>query len=637
MSEPAPPLNPLIPRPIDRPTTVPLEPGASLEVLDGAKILAPPSDPALWPRFREVLEQWRTQARARFGEHRARYDEPTAAWAASCYVVAQVWLWDELLYSFDQQRFTPQRLIADAKERFGGFDGIVLWHAYPVIGIDERNQWAYYREVPRLAELVAELHRLGVRVFCDYNPWDTGTERGDTDAVELRGLIEDFGFDGVFLDTLKQGDAALIDPLFEANPGLALETESKLGIEDVGTHTMSWAQYFADSEPPGVLKLHWYERGHMQHHIRRWHRDHSEELQSAWLNGVGVMVWEVVFSAWVGWNARDAATLRRMRPVQRHWSEVLLRGEVTHLLELPEAVPGVYATRWRLGEQVLTALVNRSGRDVSVPGLDGWCLVSGRSAADGAVVPARSIGGVVCGPGAKELATECATVSAGSVSRFPYRSSRRLHRQSVAATGRLDTDDWLRVGEGVEYVTQRYRCRETGLYSEAPFVDEWKPMHPRLHDFRALEQLVLIPPMRVAPREVTVAEFVEFCEATGHTWPGCDGAADDPVTQVTLEEARAYATWRGARLPDEFEWQLALEGVERPGKRVWNWTESEHTDGRSRFVILKGGSDCAVSGSEWYVEHGRWGADYCLKYLRKGFDLDRNAWTGFRIAVDEEE
>lgn len=636
MSEPAQPLNPLIPRPIDCPTVVPLAPGANLEMLDGAKILAPPAEPVLWPRFREVLEQWRIQARARFGEHGARYDEPTATWAASCYVVAQIWLWDELLYSFEERRFTPQRLIADAKERFGGFDAVVLWHAYPVIGIDERNQWTYYREVPGLAELVAELHRLGVRVLCDYNPWDTGTKRGRADAVELRALIEDFGFDGVFLDTLKQGDTALIDPLFEANPGLALETESKLGIEDVGTHTMSWAQYFADSEPPGVLKTHCYERRHMQHHVRRWHRDHSEELQSAWLNGVGVMVWEVVFSAWVGWNARDAATLRRMRPVQRNWSEVLVQGEVTYAFELPGAAPGVYATRWRLSDRVLTALVNRGESDVRVPGLEGWCLVSGSQASGGAVVPAKSIGGVVQGPGAEELAGECARVVADSDARFPYLSSRRLSQRD-GEQGRVDTTGWLRVGERVSFLTQRYRCRETGLYAQAPFVDEWKPLHPRLHDLRTLEHQVLCTPVSVAPKEVTVAEFEEFCAATGHPWPGCDGAPDDPATQVSLEEARAYARWCGARLPDEFEWQLAMEGVERPGMRVWNWTDSEHSDGRSRFVILMGGSDCAIKGSEWYVENGRWGADYCLKYLRKGFDLDRNAWTGFRIAVDEEE
>ena len=69
----------------------------------------------------------------------------------------------------------------------------------------------------------------------------------------------------------------------------------------------------------------------MQHHIRRWHRDHSGELISAWLNGVGVMVWEVVFGAWVGWNDRDAATLRRMLPVQRRLHRWLVDGEWTPL------------------------------------------------------------------------------------------------------------------------------------------------------------------------------------------------------------------------------------------------------------------------------------------------------------------
>ena len=57
----------------------------------------------------------------------------------------------------------------------------MLWHAYPVIGIDERNQFDFYRDVPGIRELVADLQARGVRVFVDYNPWDVGTRREAVD------------------------------------------------------------------------------------------------------------------------------------------------------------------------------------------------------------------------------------------------------------------------------------------------------------------------------------------------------------------------------------------------------------------------------------------------------------------------
>ena len=664
------PLNPLVPRPIDQPMAVPLAPDADLSVLDAAKIFIAPDDPADWDAWRAALERWREEARGRYPDHGARY-EGAGAWASECRVIAQVWLWDELLYDFAERRFTPDRLLADAQARFGGFDGVVLWHAYPVIGIDERNQWDYYREVPGLGDLVAALHERGVRVFCDFNPWDTGTRRGRADAEELAALIADFGFDGVFLDTLKQADAALIDPLFAANPGLALETESKLALDDLGTHTLSWAQWYADSPVPGVLKTHFYEPRHLQHHIRRWNRDHAEELQSAWLNGVGVMAWEVVFSAWVGWNDRDADTLRRMRPVQRAWPSLLTQGAFTPLPRLSDAAhaAGVFASAWTDGERTLVALVNRSDVDVTLPasvvaGVPGIAdaeralsLTSGRLVAEGIVVPARSVGGVVAGPQAAEFAASSAQVPQGRSAGFPYREAVRLTPRGAESVSlgaareavtvepsprRADGEGgpgFVAVPPGRHPLTLRYRCRETGLYGEAPFVEEWKPLHPRLHDLRTREVIAQTPGCVVAAREVAVAQMRAFADATGHAWPVPVGASEDePATGVSLEDARAYCAWAGGRLPDEFEWQLAAQACDdwRGETAVWNWTESEHSDGRSRFAILRGGSDSAIEGSEWYVEQGRQGPDFALKYLRKGFDLDRNARTGFRIAFDAE-
>jgi len=49
--------DPLVPRPIDRPTPIDGE-------LDSAKIIAAPDDPADWPAWRDALVQWRERARA---------------------------------------------------------------------------------------------------------------------------------------------------------------------------------------------------------------------------------------------------------------------------------------------------------------------------------------------------------------------------------------------------------------------------------------------------------------------------------------------------------------------------------------------------------------------------------------------
>jgi formylglycine-generating enzyme required for sulfatase activity len=110
---------------------------------------------------------------------------------------------------------------------------------------------------------------------------------------------------------------------------------------------------------------------------------------------------------------------------------------------------------------------------------------------------------------------------------------------------------------------------------------------------------------------------------------------EEPQTGLSLAEARAYAAERGARLPTEDEWQRAAEAgvLERAEPLVWNWTESEHSDGRTRFAILKGGSAFRAEGSDWYVDGGPQPPEFSLKYLLAG-PLQRSPRIGFRLAVD---
>jgi hypothetical protein len=330
-------------------------PGRVVQAADGFKlntlenIIPAPESPAQWSAYREELARWRAESKARLNYCDDLYGRREFGWAARNYCCCFLMAGDEAFYDGRSGRYTVEALLEQGRREFGGYDSVVLWHAYPRIGVDERNQFDFYRDLPGgllgVRGVVRQFHRRGVRVYLDYNPWDTGTRREAKSDLELLAeLVAALGADGLFLDTMSQGATEFRARLDAARPGVILEGEGAVPLEHVHDHHASWAQWFEDSAVPGVLRLKWFERRHMQHAIRRWDSDHSGELQSAWMNGSGVMVWENVFGSWVPWNARDRSILRAMLPIQRRFTH-LFSGEGWTPLVTTEQ-PGVFASRW---------------------------------------------------------------------------------------------------------------------------------------------------------------------------------------------------------------------------------------------------------------------------------------------------
>ncbi|MBX7244769.1 MAG: formylglycine-generating enzyme family protein [Candidatus Sumerlaeaceae bacterium] len=213
---------------------------------------------------------------------------------------------------------------------------------------------------------------------------------------------------------------------------------------------------------------------------------------------------------------------------------------------------------------------------------------------------------------------------------------------------------------------------------------------------------VTLKPYWIGRHEITVAEYRKFVEATGYmtqtekagsskvfdvkkgdwvvmkgvSWRHPDGpksqpAVDEPVSQVSWNDATAYTQWAGARLPTEAEWEFAsrggLDGAEyawgndlRPGgKPVANWWQGHFPDTNTledgylrRAPVGKfppnGYGLCDMTGNVWEWCSDWYGADYYAHspranptgppsgegHVLKGgsFLCSENFCTGFRVS-----
>lgn len=640
-------------------------------------ILVAPDDPADRTQWCRELDIWRREARQTIGYDDAIHHRPEFAWASSCFCCAKALLSDLAFYDPLADRYLVESFLEDGRQRFGGFDALILWHAYPNIGIDQRNQFDFYRDAPGgltgLRDVVDRCHRQGVRVILDYNPWDTGTRREPQSDIDvLAQMVRELDADGLFLDTMTGGDPMLRQRLDAARPGVVLEPEGMTPLEHLASQHMSWGQVFQKCPIHGVFRNRWLDRRHMIHVIERWHHDRTEELQMAWMNGAGVMVWENVFGSWVGWNRRDCSILRGMLPIQRRFASLWTDGQWTPLI--PTLTSDIFASQWQAEHRTVWTLVNRSSQTIDGPmltvghrdGVHYVDLIAGREldvrvengqATISASIAGRGIGAILAVTGVEDdlrsfLADQRRVHErAEQDASFPNHTMHHRPAPGISAVPPRRREalppDMVVVPPADKTMTLTYRLRECGLLDTSSPM-QGRPWPDALHQPQSLTLPTTLPAFAVDRGDVTNRQFQRFLQASDYQprhpqhflkhWVNqapAPGTEDQAVVYVDLDDARAYAAWAGKRLPTMEQWQHAMESVVTlpAAGRVWNWTESERDDGRIRFCLLKGGCDWEARGSAWYVDGGWRDPTFTAKFLLTWAGLDRCATIGFRCVI----
>jgi formylglycine-generating enzyme required for sulfatase activity len=659
------------------------------------------------------ITRWRMERRIRVGYSGSRYELPALQWTQSSFMQPQMMVQDRYFYDPIAGKYTVDRYLDDLEKRYGGIDAVLIWPTYPNMGIDNRNQHDMIRSmpggVPGVKQMIADFHRRGVRVLFPMMMWDQGTrDPGMTWPDAIASLMVEVGADGINGDTQDGVPLAFSLAADKTGHPLAFEPEGSPADEALAWNVMTWGQYQFPFTPL-VDKYKWLETRHMVNISDRWNRDKTGDLQFAFFNGVGWESWENIWGIWNGITPRDAEATRRVATIERGISPFLISKDWEPMS--PMLRYGVYASRWPLGDRSLWTIVNRNeydvgGDQVEVAAKDNLRYFDlyhgvelktqarpGGKAVLAFSIEAKGYGAILATSTAPDQKLVALMATMKDLTATPLASYSHewkvLPQQIVPITAtkaasstpagmvKIPEADFLFQVSGIEIEGSN----DIGVDVQYP----WEVSPRRFHDHS-----MHVTSFYIDKYPVTNAEFKRFLDATHYhpqddlnflrDWKGGSypkGWENRPVTWVSQEDARAYASWAGKRLPHEWEWQYAAQGTDgrlypwgnewddsaapAPDEsrtmrgpdpvdahpkgaspfgvmdmvgNVWQWTE-EFVDEHTRGGILRGGSYYRPQGSIWYFpqayklnEHG--------KLLLMSPSMDRSGAVGFRCVVDSQ-
>lgn len=164
------------------------------------------------------------------------YDRKDLQWVRHSYVSHILMNWDKFYYDYTDKQFHLSDFIKRGNKLYGGDDFIAIWPTWPTLGLDQRNQFDLFNDLPggtaKIKSLAEQSRRNGTKLFMCYNPWDEST-RNENHYVGISKLIEATSADGMVLDTKGESSSEFQDAADKVRPGVIMYSEGMAVPKDM--------------------------------------------------------------------------------------------------------------------------------------------------------------------------------------------------------------------------------------------------------------------------------------------------------------------------------------------------------------------------------------------------------------------
>ena len=221
------------------------------------------------------------------------YKRADLAWVRNSYLMHLMMTWDKYFYKRTTANYAIQDFVKRGQNLYGGDDIIAIWPTWPTLGLDQRNQFDLFNDLPggltAIKNISKQLADVKKHLFVSYNPWDVDTRKMDH-YKGLSWLISHTNADGVVLDTQGSSSNELQHAADSVRSGVIMYSEG-MAVPSAMQGIISGRVHNALYYPPMLNLNKWIQPGFAIYRVAELYKEPiNREFATSFFNGYGTEI-----------------------------------------------------------------------------------------------------------------------------------------------------------------------------------------------------------------------------------------------------------------------------------------------------------------------------------------------------------